>query len=47
MIRLYAKMEFTSRGIKRVSKNGSNQNGTVREAKMLAAMKKRLYLCTR
>ena len=25
--------------------NGSTQNGTVREAKMLAAIKNRLYLC--
>lgn len=27
-------------------KNGSKQNGTVQKAKMLAAMKNRLYLCT-
>ena len=33
------KMEFTSRGIKRISKNGSNQNGTVREEEMLETMK--------
>jgi len=26
--------------------NGSTQNGTVRETKMLAAIKNRLYLCS-
>ena len=30
----------------RSSYNGSTQNGTVREAKMLAAIKNRLYLCS-
>ena len=25
---------------------GSKQNGTIREAEMLAAIRKRLYLCT-
>ena len=28
------------------SKNGSMENGTVHEAKMLAAIKNRLYLCS-
>lgn len=28
------------------NKNGSTKNGTIRKVKMLAAMKKRLYLCT-
>ena len=29
-----------------VINNGSTQNGTVREAEMLAAIKNRLYLCS-
>ena len=29
-----------------VTKNGSTQNGTVREAEMLAAIRNRFYLCT-
>lgn len=28
------------------SQNGSTENGTIREAEMLAAIRKRLYLCT-
>ncbi len=28
-----------------VAQNGSKQNGTVREAEMLAAIRNRLYLC--
>ena len=29
-----------------VAQNGSTQNGTVREAKMLAEIKNQLYLCS-
>jgi len=29
-----------------IKKNGSTQNGTVREAEMLVAIKNRLYLCS-
>lgn len=30
----------------RIINNGSKQNGTIREAEMLAAIKNRLYLCS-
>lgn len=30
----------------RIVNNGSTKNGTIREAKMLAAIKNRLYLCS-
>ena len=29
-----------------VAQNGSTENGTIREAKILAAIKNRLYLCS-